>query len=68
MASITTSEILTATGYFSQYHVTLKEIAPLFIHSGASSFLQVQEMEQERFNELSLSVQQLVNAELFTVC
>lgn len=68
MTSITTSEILTATGSFLQYHVTLKEIETLFIHSGASSFLQVQEMEQERFNELSLSVQQLVNAELFTVC
>lgn len=27
MTSITTSEILTATGYFLQYHVTLKEIA-----------------------------------------
>lgn len=46
--SITTSEILNATGCFSQYHVTLKEIAPLFIHSAVSSFLQVQEMEQER--------------------
>lgn len=68
MTSVTTSEIPKATGYFSQYNVTLKEIAPLFIRSGASSFLQVQEMEQERFHELSLSVRQLVNAELFTVC
>lgn len=68
MNSATGSETLNATRSFSQDHFNLKEIAALFIHTGASSFLQVQEMQQQSFNELSLSVQQLVNAELFTVC